>query len=68
MNVGGRRVSKERTKQNIIDALPPGWKLIRINWKKGIKIHVADPHGRKRVISNDFRAPETTRQSRRTPL
>jgi len=54
MQVGGRRVSKERTKQNIIAALPPGWKLLRINWKKGIKIHVTDPHGRKHVITKSF--------------
>lgn len=46
MYVNGRRVSKELTTQNIIDALPPGWKLLRVNWKKGIKVHVADPHGR----------------------
>jgi hypothetical protein len=46
MRVDGRRVSKERTKQNIIDALPPGWRLIGINWKKGVKVKLADPHGR----------------------
>lgn len=51
MKVDGRRVQKEKTKQNIIAALPPGWRLIRINWNKGVKIHVTDPHGRKKVLT-----------------
>lgn len=51
MKVDGRRVSKEKTKRNIIAALPPGWRLIGINWKKGVKIHVTDQHGRKKVLT-----------------
>jgi hypothetical protein len=36
---------------NVIAALPPGWRLIRINWNKGVKIHVTDPHGRKQIFT-----------------
>lgn len=39
------------TEQVILDALPPRHRLVRINWKKGGKIHVADGFGRIRIIS-----------------
>ena len=46
MKIEGRKVSKIITKQRIIEALPKGWHLVRINWKKGGKVFVADTHGR----------------------
>jgi hypothetical protein len=51
MNHDGRRVSKSAPSRNIIDALPEGWRRIRINWKKGVKIHVAAQHGRVKVLN-----------------
>jgi hypothetical protein len=51
MNIDGRRVDKGTTEQRIIAALPPGFRLVRINWKKGGKIHVVDGFGRKKIIS-----------------
>jgi hypothetical protein len=47
-----RRVSKHITEQNIIAALPPKHRLVRVNWKKR-KIHIADGFGRIKVISLD---------------
>jgi hypothetical protein len=34
-SLDGRKLSKKITAANIIVALPPGYRLIRINWKKG---------------------------------
>jgi hypothetical protein len=51
MNIDGRKVAKGITEQRILAALPPGHRLIRINWKKGGKIHVADGFGRVTIIS-----------------
>jgi hypothetical protein len=50
MNHNGRRVSKSKTEAAIMASLPPGSRLIRINWNKGVKVHVADTHGRVQVI------------------
>jgi hypothetical protein len=51
MNLNGRKVAKKLTEQRILEAMPEGHRLIRINWKKGGKIHVADGFGRVTVIS-----------------
>ena len=51
MNINGRRVAKGVTEQRIIAAMPPGHRLIHINWKKGGKIHVVDGFGRLKIIS-----------------
>ncbi len=45
-----RKIDKALTERRIIAALPPGWHLIRINWKKSVKVHIADQHGRKKVL------------------
>ena len=50
MLINGRKVAKQVTEQRIIAALEPGWRLVRVNWKK-MKVHVADLHGRKQVLS-----------------
>ena len=47
----GHKVDKAKTQASIIAALPAGWRLIGINWKKGCKVHVADQHGRAKVIT-----------------
>jgi hypothetical protein len=49
MHVNGKKVAKEATRKRIIEALQPGWRLVRVNWKK-LTVHVADLHGRVKVI------------------
>lgn len=44
MKVAGRKLAKHLTEQNIRAALPPGFSLVRVNWKK-LKIHIADRDG-----------------------
>jgi hypothetical protein len=50
MHVEGRKVSKGLTEQRIIDALEPGYHLIRVNWKKR-RIHVVNGFGTVKVIA-----------------
>jgi hypothetical protein len=50
MKLNGRRVAKQTTEDRIIAALPPGYRLIRINWKKDGKIHVVDGFGTRKII------------------
>jgi hypothetical protein len=45
-----RKIAKGITERRIIAALSPGWRLVRINWKKQ-KIHVADGFGKVKVLS-----------------
>jgi hypothetical protein len=49
MHVNGRKIAKGATRKRIIEALQPGWHLVRVNWKKR-NVHVADLHGRVKVI------------------
>ncbi|MGY3406116.1 hypothetical protein ACVWZV_002229 [Bradyrhizobium sp. GM5.1] len=50
MHIDGRKVSKGLTEQRIIDALAPGYRLIRVNWKKQ-KIHVVNGFGNVKIVS-----------------
>ncbi|MEK7994727.1 MAG: hypothetical protein AAB403_13060 [Planctomycetota bacterium] len=51
MNLNGRKVAKRITEDRIIAAMPPGHRLVHINWKKGGKIHVVDGFGKRTIIS-----------------
>jgi hypothetical protein len=46
------KIDKSETERRILDALKdePGWSLVRINWKKGCKIHLRNGFGRLKVI------------------
>jgi hypothetical protein len=46
MRIAGRNVSKRITTAQVKAALPKGWHLVRINWKKGGKVFARDTHGR----------------------
>ena len=45
------RIAKGETERRIIEALPPGHRLVRINWKKGIKLHIVDGFGKRSIIN-----------------
>jgi hypothetical protein len=51
MNINGRRVAKQVTEDRIMAALPPGYRLVRVNWKKGDKIHAVDGFGNKKIFT-----------------
>jgi hypothetical protein len=45
------KIAKGETERRIIAALPPRHRLVRINWKKGIKLHIVDGFGKRSIIT-----------------
>jgi hypothetical protein len=45
-------VDKGKTERRILEALKnePGWRLVRINWKKGCKLHLRNGFGRLKIV------------------